>query len=147
MNLDVIRPDESMLAAMAQIEQLAHPYPWSEKQLASCFGERYVNGLLLLNDVPVGFYISDMILDESTLMNICIAPEYRGRGLGKYLLEDFLKQTQSMGCSLWFLEVRASNQTARQMYLQHGFQEDGVRKGYYQTNAEREDAILMSKSE
>ena len=45
---------------------------------------------------------------------------------------------------LW-LEVRASNVRAQQVYLTHGFTRVGVRKDYYPgARGEREDAIVMS---
>jgi ribosomal-protein-alanine N-acetyltransferase len=45
--------------------------------------------------------------------------------------------------SLW-LEVRQSNQRARRLYLQLGFNEAGVRKGYYPAAGGREDAVVMA---
>ena len=46
--------------------------------------------------------------------------------------------------TLW-LEVRASNARARQVYARRGFAEVGLRRGYYPAGkAQREDAIVMS---
>ena len=39
------------------------------------------------------------------------------------------------------LEVRAGNVAAQALYRKFGFEEAGVRKGYYQDNGE--DAIIM----
>ena len=45
---------------------------------------------------------------------------------------------------LW-LEVRESNQTARQLYDKLGFNEVTLRKNYYPTSTgERENAIVMA---
>ncbi len=145
MSFEIIKPDPSMLSVMYQIETRAHPYPWRESQLASCFGERYINGLLFVNQVPAGFYIADQIIDESTLMNICVLPEYRRQGLGHRLMEHYLAATTNAGCTVWFLEVRASNLAAQQLYEQSGYTQTGIRKAYYHSENGREDAILMSK--
>lgn len=145
MSFEIVKPDPSMLSAMVEIETRAHPYPWRESQLASCFGDRYINGLLLVNQVPAGFYIADQIIDESTLMNICVLPEYRRQRLGQQLMAHYLTETLNAGCSHWFLEVRASNLAAQRLYEQSGYTQNGIRKGYYHTDDGREDAILMSK--
>jgi len=42
-----------------------------------------------------------------------------------------------------FLEVREDNQRARGLYLRRGFEEIGVRRGYYQPSGT--DAIVMRK--
>ena len=45
---------------------------------------------------------------------------------------------------LW-LEVRASNERARAVYLRYGFSEVGRRRAYYPVpQGPREDALLMS---
>jgi ribosomal-protein-alanine N-acetyltransferase len=41
------------------------------------------------------------------------------------------------------LEVRRSNKKAQNLYLQMGFNEMSVRRGYYPAQQGREDAILM----
>ena len=45
------------------------------------------------------------------------------------------------------LEVRASNQSAIDFYLKHGFEEISLRKNYYMNNSkhpnQKEDGIIM----
>ncbi|MGL4207450.1 MAG: ribosomal protein S18-alanine N-acetyltransferase, partial [Aeromonadaceae bacterium] len=134
------------LPAMLEVEQLAHPYPWSEAVLASSFGERYRNLGLWHGSLLVGFSIADLLLDESTLHNICLRPDYRGRGWGRLLLEHYLTLTHEQGCRQWWLEVRRSNLLAQQLYLRAGYQQVGVRKGYYQTHSGTEDALVMLRT-
>jgi ribosomal-protein-alanine N-acetyltransferase len=43
------------------------------------------------------------------------------------------------------LEVRRSNDYAKQLYLSEGFHELGVRKAYYPAKNGREDAIILAK--
>ena len=43
---------ESDFAAIYPIEQAAHPEPWSQANLLSCFGPRYLNGLMLVEGRP-----------------------------------------------------------------------------------------------
>ena len=82
------------------IEQAAHQEPWSQANLISCFGPRYLNGLMLMNCHPVGFYISDLVAGDSSLMNLCVHPEYQGKGLGRALLQAYLAQSKAQGAEV-----------------------------------------------
>ncbi|MGL5226411.1 MAG: ribosomal protein S18-alanine N-acetyltransferase [Aeromonas sp.] len=127
------------------IEQAAHKEPWSLTNLRSCFGARYRNGLMLIDEQPAGFYIADLVAGDSSLMNICVHPRYQGKGLGRALLQAYLAQSKQAGAQAWFLEVRASNQIAIGLYEHCGFAEYCRRADYYGTGQDREDAVLMSR--
>jgi ribosomal-protein-alanine N-acetyltransferase len=127
------------------IELAAHRWPWSQANLLSCFGGRYLNGLMLENGQPIGFYISDLVAGDSSLMNICVHPHWQGKGLGRALLQHYLERSATAGAEAWFLEVRASNASAIALYESEGFAEYCRRDGYYGAGSEREDAILMSR--
>jgi len=45
-----------------------------------------------------------------------------------------------------FLEVRASNTVALNLYEQEGFNRLGLRKAYYPSNEGREDALVFAKA-
>ncbi|PJG58135.1 ribosomal protein S18-alanine N-acetyltransferase [Aeromonas cavernicola] len=127
------------------IEQAAHLEPWSPANLLSCFGPRYLNGLMLHDGQPAGFYISDLVAGDSSLMNICVLPALQGKGLGWALLQEYLARSKANRAEAWFLEVRASNHKAIRLYERAGFAEYCRRDGYYGTGNAREDAILMSR--
>jgi len=75
--------------------------------------------------------------DEWEILNLAVAPEYRGRGVARRLVESL--QTSVTGCV--FLEVRESNSAARKLYNSMGFQEVSLRQQYY--NFPPEAAIVM----
>ena len=52
----------------------------------------------------------------------------------------------SAGATLVFLEVRPANVGAIRLYERLGFRQVGVRRGYYQTPAGREDALVMRRT-
>ncbi|MBY6104921.1 ribosomal protein S18-alanine N-acetyltransferase [Ferrimonas balearica] len=131
--------------ALWTIEQGAHAMPWSESLLRSCLSSPYW-GEAMQADGVVGFYLFQQVLDEVTLMNICIEPARQGEGLGSVLLQRALNRAVEAGAVQCFLEVRASNLSALVLYQKMGFVEDGRRKGYYPTADGREDAVLMSRS-
>lgn len=152
---------------MAQLESLAHSHPMSEGNLADCFGHLYrVLGLKLSAHLDVGantganidvasdsdtyhvegllgFAIVQQIIDEVTLLDICLLPSQQGKGYGKLLLKAVMISAKVSGAVVLMLEVRESNLTARALYQQAGFIESGRRKGYYPIEGSKEDAILM----
>ncbi|MBL1375903.1 ribosomal protein S18-alanine N-acetyltransferase [Zobellella sp. CGMCC 1.18722] len=130
---------------MVMLEQAAHLEPWSRAQLAESLHGRYFSGSLWQQEQLLGYFIADAVIDESTLMNICIAPSWQGRGLGRRLLEHWLDACRQRRLATAWLEVRASNQAALALYRSAGFAKAGRRKDYYRAGEEREDAIVMQK--
>ena len=95
-------------------------------------------------DVLVGFYVLRLVLDESELMDIAVAPAHQSRGFGRALLTDALKTAKLSGARLMHLEVRIGNVRAKALYESFGFKSDAVRRKYYRTATGREDAVLMT---
>lgn len=91
-------------------------------------------------------YAGMMFLPDGTqadVLTIAVRPEFWGRGIGSALLGSLLAAARDRGCAEVFLEVRADNPRARGLYLRRGFEEIGVRRGYYQPSGT--DAIVMRK--
>ena len=86
---------------------------------------------------PVAFAIGWAVAGELHLHDICVAPEFRGRGTGRRLLDAFL----AAGHGEAVLEVRASNAPAIALYRSAGFVVAGCRMDYY--DLPREDALVM----
>ncbi|MBY5921514.1 ribosomal protein S18-alanine N-acetyltransferase [Ferrimonas balearica] len=145
MALSFQKAADAPFEVMWRIEQTAHAYPWSESLLRSCLTAPYW-GELASDEEPVGFYLFQQVLDEVTLMNICVDPAQQGKGFGREILTRALEQAREAGAVQCFLEVRASNLAALTLYQKMGFAEDGRRKGYYPTADGREDAVLMSRA-
>ncbi|QIZ77595.1 ribosomal protein S18-alanine N-acetyltransferase [Ferrimonas lipolytica] len=130
------------------LEQACHPLPWSESNLYSCLMGNYWGELMRVDGKPAGFYLFQQVLDELTLVNICVSPALQGKGLGQQLLQRGITQAEQRDAAVCFLEVRAGNSAAIALYNKSGFNQDSVRKGYYPAIAkgDREDALLMSYS-
>jgi [ribosomal protein S18]-alanine N-acetyltransferase len=90
----------------------------------------------------VGMIVGWLILDEIHVATIATDPGRRRAGIGRKLMLHLLREAYKEGARISFLEVRRSNDAAREMYRSLGYQEDGVRPHYYKDN--HEDAILMS---
>lgn len=143
-----VTPDD--IAPLMQIENECHSHPWSEKTFRSCIGGRYFGEKLSTtsSDTLDGFYIGEHVIDEATLMDICVSPNQQGKGLGKKLLTHFIEQAKAKGVVKIWLEVRAKNITAQMLYMNAGFIETGRRTGYYPSanGFGYEDAIVMCLS-
>ncbi len=80
---------------------------------------------------------------QADVLTIAVRPAFWGRGIGSALLGALLAAARDRACAEVFLEVRADNPRARGLYLRRGFEEIGVRRGYYQPSGT--DAIVMRK--
>lgn len=128
-----------------EIEQNAHLVPWTKGTLLNNQGERYLNLKYSENGKIVAFAICQTVLDEATLFNIAVDPDFQGQGIGKRLLSALISQLAKNGVQALWLEVRQSNQTAQNLYQSLGFNEVTVRKNYYPTpDGKRENAVVMA---
>ncbi len=93
------------------------------------------------NDSILGYCIFMIASDEGEILRIAVKENMRKRGIGKKLIISAISEMKNKGCNSVFLEVRASNSAALQLYKSTGFEEIGVRKGYYADN--NEDALLF----
>lgn len=82
-----------------------------------------------------------IIYDRMELDNIIVKEEYRGNKIGNKLMGYLISIAISERVVNITLEVRISNEIARNMYKKFGFREVALRKFYYGD----EDAILMEK--
>jgi ribosomal-protein-alanine N-acetyltransferase len=57
-----------------------------------------------------------------------------------------LDQARAAGMYEAFLEVRPSNTAAARLYHSMGFEQVGVRRGYYQATVGREDAAVLRRA-
>ena len=80
---------------------------------------------------------------QADVLTIAVARAHWGQGIGSALLGALLQAAVGRGCTEVFLEVREDNPRARGLYLRRGFEEIGVRRGYYQPSGV--DAIVMRK--
>lgn len=128
-----------------EIEQAAHLVPWSKGTLLNNQGDAYVNLKLTAQDRTVAFTICHCVLDEATLFNIAVDPQFQGKGYGKRLLQALILQLQQNNIQTLWLEVRESNLTAQKLYESLGFNQVTIRKNYYPTpDGKRENAVVMA---
>ena len=134
----------SQLDALMRIEQRAYSHPWSRGNFLDSMQAGYAVQTLMGGDTLVGYYVAMRGVDEVHLLNITVAPEHQGQGYAVLMLDALVLWSRQCAARCVWLEVRASNARALQVYARYGFRHVGVRKGYYPDHGRREDAVVMS---
>ena len=135
------------LPRVLEIEQVAFKNPWSADLLRRELGHDW--STILVAEEPgqrgqmtlLGFVIFWVVHDELHVLNVATAPEHRGRGVARLVLQAALDHGRRKRCTLATLEVRRSNGAALGLYRDFGFRPVGIRPNYYID--EGEDAIVM----
>jgi len=133
----------SDLDRIMEIEPVIYTHPWTRGNFEDSMRVGYSCWVIDCGGVVTGYGVLMIGVREAHLLNLSIAPEWQGRGLGRTLLEHFVRIGRDSDAQQMFLEVRPSNTSARRMYADYGFRDISVRRGYYPTAGGREDAILM----
>lgn len=96
----------------------------------------------VIEDKVVGYLEYSLIYDRIELDNIMVIDEYRRKGIGTKLMSYLVNKAIDLKVVNITLEVRVSNEIARNLYKKFGFREVSIRKYYYGD----EDGILMEKN-
>ncbi len=134
---------EDDVPAVAEAERAGYAYPWSEGIFRDCLRAGYICRVADVDGLLVGYGILSVGAGEAHILNLCIRPEYRCRGMGGKMLTHLTDLARASGAADLFLEVRPSNVGAVRLYQSAGFQQVGIRRGYYQADTGREDAVVM----
>lgn len=135
---------EADLEAVWAIEQAACAFPWTENTFADCLQVGYDAWVYERAGKIYGYGVMAIRAQEAHVLNICVHPDYQHQGCGRYIVRHLLKIADRRGANSIFLEVRPSNYRALGLYHQLGFNEIGMRKGYYPAHRGREDALVLA---
>ncbi len=134
------------VSAVIALEHAVYPFPWSEQIFRDCLRVGYDCWVLDADGSVAGYGIMSMGAGECHILNLCIGPAWRRRGIGRRMLFMLLTRARRAGMQHAFLEVRPSNSGAMALYEEAGFERIGLRRGYYQAAAGREDAIVYRRA-
>ncbi|MDE1467918.1 GNAT family N-acetyltransferase [Aurantiacibacter sp. D1-12] len=131
-------PVDAIMAVMQEAFDHSFGEAWTRRQVSDALTTPNTHYVLSgrSGEEPVdagktsGFTLSRSAADEEELLLIAVRPDFRGQGVGKQLMRDFLSAAKARGTARVFLEMRAGN-PAEHLYRQFGFEQVGLRKGYY----------------
>ena len=136
----------SDLPVVLELERQSYEFPWSEGIYRDCLRMGYSSWVVTNTlDEILGYALMSYAMDEAHILNLCIGPDCRRRGLGSYLLDHLLAEARQHEVDWIMLEVRRSNQAAINLYQNAGFHEIGERRNYYPAHNGREHALVLGQ--
>lgn len=142
--LHIVNMQAKHIEDLAAIEKLCFSKPWSYESLA----EELSNPLAVLfvaeiDGKTVAYAGMHHIIDEGYITNIAVHPDSRGQGVATALVHVLDAYAKDNELAILTLEVRRSNSEAIGIYEREGFDEEGVRRDFYETP--KEDGLIMTK--
>ncbi|TFW09910.1 ribosomal-protein-alanine N-acetyltransferase [Oxalobacteraceae bacterium OM1] len=133
------------LAEVLNIENDVYPHPWTRGNFLDSMYSGYDTWVLREpSGMLAGYFLLMFAVDESHLLNISVRRDLHGKGVGRLQLDKVIALSRDKGMQSVLLEVRPSNEQALKVYLRYGFEQIGIRRGYYPAaEGKREDAIVM----
>ena len=126
---------ETDIAQVEAIEREIFSVPWSEKSfLSACTTPENIYLVCLAGEEVAGYCGLWSVLGEGNITNMAVA---------EALMKEMEERGRQKDVTIFFLEVRESNDAARRLYEKMGYEQIGVRKNFYEKPAE--NAIIMSK--
>ena len=133
--MTTIRPVEA-----ADIEQIVLLEPqifesdaWSESMIRDELSANHRSYFVAVDGNSVVGYAGLLAVGaEGDVQTIALSKQYRGKGIGRELLNTLIDAARQRQARQLFLEVRADNANAIALYQSSGFEILGERPGYYQ---------------
>jgi len=134
---------EEHLTDVLRIERESFPAPWTESMFRQEVEETWLSRSYIarVDDVIAGYIIAWFLRGEAHILNLAVAAEFQRRGIGRRMLSHIIELAEQAQHHMATLEVRASNDPAKLLYVTMGFAPVGIRRRYYRDNDE--DAIVM----
>jgi ribosomal-protein-alanine N-acetyltransferase len=135
--------NEADLDAVLVIEQASFSTPWCREhfqhEIAAPHSFPFVAEC---GGIVAGYVCLMSLFEEAQILDIAVAPEQRGSGIARMLMDHAISVARENDAEALALEVRASNIAAITLYGLCGFVRTGLRLKYYEGI---DDAVLMEK--
>ena len=133
------------LAQIESIEKASFSMPWSMEsllhELDEGHGAHYI--VAACGDEVFGYAGFWQVFDEDHITNVAVRPDQRRQGIAEQMMLEMDVLCRKLGILYQTLEVRVSNEAARNLYHKLGFVSAGIRPGYYEKP--KEDADILWK--
>lgn len=125
------------------IELATFPTPWTLDSFYYELNENQFSHYLVAKEDGklIGFCGMWLVIDAAQITNVAVIETARGRGIGEALMREAIRVAREANMDVMSLEVRVTNKVAQNLYHKLGFEDGGIRKGYYTDN--QEDALVM----
>ncbi len=153
MTLPIITPlTPADLDDIMPLERRAFKDPWTRQMYYVDLTDNFMATYLALRPDPQavelaclprilgwgGFWL---MVDEAHISTIAAHPDWRGCGLGQWLMVALMQAALERGAVRSTLEVRVSNTPAMRLYEKLGYEVTGKRRRYYRDG---EDGLIMT---
>lgn len=135
---------EKDVEAVYAIEVESFPTPWPLESFYFEMKENHFAYYIVAEDdsgTILGYCGMMIVIDSAQITNVAVTNKARGQGIGEGLMREAMRVAKEQNAEIMSLEVRVSNIIAQNLYRKLGFQDGGIRKGYYTDN--HEDALVM----
>ncbi len=143
--MELARMLESDIDEVVIIERQVYSHPWTPGNFSDALASAYPGWVLRHEGELLAYCVTMCVVDELHLLNLSVARAWQGQGLARQLLAHIEQQALQAMCTSILLEVRVSNERARELYSRWGYQQIGMRRAYYPAAQGREDAVVMRK--
>ena len=145
MNLTIITLGIFHLNSCIELDQKALKGLWTksqwEKELTD--PKRICIGVIDLETKKLlGICSAWIVIEELHITSIAVHPRHQRKGLGKFLISDLIKRSNSLLTNYIHLEVKDTNETAKAFYKSMGFKIVGNRSSFYKDGS---DAVIFAK--
>lgn len=145
-------PTTALFALLADIHQAAFAVMdedgWSASSIEDLYNHEGVCFYVAMTGDDIqAFAIVRTVGDEAELLTLASNPAAQKRGLALAVMKHVFADMKRGRVVRLFLEVRADNEPAANLYKKVGFQNMGLRKNYYKTNTgKRIDACTLART-
>ena len=132
------------IPTIAKMERRCFHDAWTEEMLSDTLRYPIYNCFLAEEGGQVcGYCCLIVVCEDAEVGNIAVDAPFRGKGIGKALMETMHQRAKEKGATQSFLEVRVSNASAIALYKKFGYESYGLRARYYEDG---EDAMVMKRA-
>ena len=144
MNLTIIKLGILHLNSCIELDQKSLKGLWTKSQWEEELTDpkRISIGVIDETKTLLGLCSAWLVIDELHLTAIAVHPIHKRKGLGKFLISELIKHSNSLLTNHIHLEVKKTNEPAKALYKSMGFKIVGNRPNFYKDGS---DAILYTK--
>ena len=146
-DLEVGTSETACLDDLARLHALCFANAWPASEFGRLFAAPGTFSLIARNNAEaVGFLLGRAAADEAEIVSIGVAPRHRRCGIAERLLTGAIGHLRACGALSLFIEVGQDNEAAIGLYVKRGFEQVGLRPGYYKRpDGTCSDAAVMRR--